>query len=282
VVLGAVAVALLAAFTVLAWVLKSQGWTSPVDESVSFLVRPWRNAWLTRFMWVASLPGDRPVIAPFTVMTAVILAIWGLRPGAVLLLVTMTGEALIQSMVATTLARPRPPAEFALIRKPVAFSFPSGHSWASLLFVLILGLVLWRTLPKHWSVRVAILSVASALALLVGASRVYLGVHWPSDVLGGWILALFSFVVASAVYLWVVERFDIHERGAPWGPRWFRVAATAAVLVIAVGLMVYGAMLDPLTRSALQARGSGRTPSIAVVVGARPFSDVPRRRSTCA
>jgi undecaprenyl-diphosphatase len=275
-------VALLAAFAVLAWVLKSQGWTSPVDESVSFLVRPWRNAWLTRFMWVASLPGDPPVIAPFTVITALVLAIWGLRPGAVLLLVTMTGEALLQSLVATTLARPRPPAEFALIRKPVAFSFPSGHSWASLLFVLILALVLWRTLPRHWSVRVAIVSVATALALLVGSSRIYLGVHWPSDVLGGWIFALFSFVVASAVYRWVVERFDIHERGAPWGPPWFRVAATATALVIAVGLVVYGASLDPLNAGALQVRGAQIPPAIAAARGPNPVPEVLRRRSTCA
>jgi hypothetical protein len=203
-------------------------------------------------MWVVSLPGDPPVIAPITVVAALLLAMWGLRAGAVLLLATMAGEAVVQHFVEVAFARARPPASFALIQLPAAFAFPSGHAWASLLLASVLGLVLWRSLPRNWTIRVAIVSGVVLVALLVGSSRVYLGVHWGTDVLGGWIMAVLSFVAVSALYLWVVKRFHIKELDPPLGRLWLRVTATGIGLVLAVGLLAYDARLDPLAPGALK------------------------------
>lgn len=65
------------------------------------------------------------------------------------------------------------------------FSFPSGHAMGSAVLALVLVLLAWRT---RW--RWPVLLVAGVFVLAVGASRVYLGVHYPSDVLGGWLAAL--------------------------------------------------------------------------------------------
>lgn len=278
----AVAVVCVAAFGVVAAFLKSHGWTSPFDQGVNLLMRNLRNPWTTQFMWVMSLPGDPPVIAPLTVVASLVLAIWGWRSGAVLLALTMVSEAAVQSLESSAFARPRPPAEFALIQRPTTLSFPSGHAWASLLLASVLGLVLWRTLPKHRSVRVVIVCAVVVVAMLVGVSRVYLGVHWPSDVAGGWMMAVVSLVVARAIYLWVVKRFCIKERGSTLGPGWFRIAVTALGVVLAVGLLVYDAGLNPLLPRGSQGQGPRAHAATDVTRSPDRPTSARERQATCA
>lgn len=77
-------------------------------------------------------------------------------------------------------------------------SFPSGHSMMSAVVYLTLGILVARIQPRR-SVRWFILSIAGMLTVLVGFSRIYLGVHWPTDVAGGWMLG-----GAWAVLVWLV------------------------------------------------------------------------------
>jgi undecaprenyl-diphosphatase len=77
-------------------------------------------------------------------------------------------------------------------------SFPSGHSMMSAMVWVTLGILLARTQPRR-RVRVFIVSISVLIPLLVGVSRVYLGVHWPTDVFGGWMLG-----GAWAVLFWLV------------------------------------------------------------------------------
>jgi len=102
------------------------------------------------------------------------------RLGLALLLIAMTGRALSEAQK-YWIARVRPDFEPHLVVVKTQ-SFPSGHATSSMIFYLTLALAL--TAGTSWSRPAA--ACAIALSLLVGVSRVMLGVHWPSDVIGGW------------------------------------------------------------------------------------------------
>jgi undecaprenyl-diphosphatase len=87
----------------------------------------------------------------------------------------------------------------------VSGSFPSGHAMMSAIVYLTLGTMLARLEPDK-IVRRYILGVAIGLTMTVGLSRVYLGVHWPSDVLGGWALGALWVVAVSQILDWAVRR----------------------------------------------------------------------------
>lgn len=102
----------------------------------------------------------------------------------------VASHAVVQLLKRTiTRARPRMPEGFAaLVQPPDRFSFPSGHAASSLSVALAVGAVLAP----------AAAALLVALALVVGLSRCYLGVHYPGDVIAGWMLAALG-VVASAM-----------------------------------------------------------------------------------
>ncbi len=90
-----------------------------------------------------------------------------------------------------TRARPRmPTGVLALIQPPDRFSFPSGHAASSLSVALALAFALGGPLG----------GVLVAVAVVVGLSRCYLGVHYPGDVLAGWLLAVLGTVAAGTVF----------------------------------------------------------------------------------
>lgn len=99
-------------------------------------------------------------------------------------------------------AVPRPGAE-TLVPIPGSFSFPSAHSFCSLIVFGMIGLLIFRALNRKgvpYNVAVAPGIILVIFAILIGISRIYVGVHWPSDVLGGWLLAGMWLPFASALY----------------------------------------------------------------------------------
>jgi undecaprenyl-diphosphatase len=106
------------------------------------------------------------------------------RIGLVLLAVTLTGRGLSEAQK-FWISRPRPDLEPHLVVVRTS-SFPSGHATSSMIFYLTVALVLAG--QSRW--RFAASAAAIILSLPIGTSRVMLGVHWPSDVVGGWALGL--------------------------------------------------------------------------------------------
>ena len=99
-------------------------------------------------------------------------------------------------------AVPRPGAE-TLVPIPGSFSFPSAHSFCSLIVLGMIGLLIFRALNRKgvpYNVAIVPGIILVIFAILIGISRIYVGVHWPSDVLGGWLLAGMWLPFASALY----------------------------------------------------------------------------------
>ena len=159
--------------------------------------------------WIESALIDITAMGGPTVLGLVVAAVVGFlllqgrrRSALVVLLAAVAGE-IINSALKSLFLRPRPEV-VPHLRLAYDTSFPSGHAMQSAIIYLTLGAMLMRLvsgrLTKIYCLTVAILATA-----LVGVSRVYLGVHYPTDVLAGWTIGL---VWASVCWL-VEQHFDV-------------------------------------------------------------------------
>jgi undecaprenyl-diphosphatase len=141
--------------------------------------------------WIEEIMRDLTALGGIAVLTLATLAVAGfflLRrtfASTLYLLVAVSGGLLISSVAKAAFDRPRPDlVPYGSIVHTA--SFPSGHSMMAAVAYLSLGVLVARTLPQR-RLKVYVLSLAALVTILVGASRVYLGVHWPTDVLAGWL-----------------------------------------------------------------------------------------------
>jgi len=147
-----------------------------------------RRSWLDRVMRTITRLGD-----PSSAMAAAgVLLLLGSRQAGARAAIALTASHLAVQAVKRSVNRPRPRLPVgvdSLIHAPDRFSFPSGHSAATLSVALPLA----ATLPLPAAAGVL------GLAMLVGLSRSYLGVHYPGDVFAGWLLAAGGVVMAGPV-----------------------------------------------------------------------------------
>jgi membrane-associated phospholipid phosphatase len=113
------------------------------------------------------------------------------------LAVALVSDILMQDLVKSVVDRNRPPARFMIGRYPPG-SFPSGHTTQSLVVYGLIALLLIKTQPA-WP-RIWPLVAAASLVLLIGASRIYLGAHWLTDVAGGIVLGTFWIIILHALF----------------------------------------------------------------------------------
>ena len=150
-------------------------------------------------------------VVPFDLLLVAVLA-WRrrVREGLFAAL-ALGGSALLNVAAKHAFGRVRPDL-WVSIAPEETFSFPSGHAMGSMTLAWVLLLLAWRT-PWRWPV----LLLAMPFAVLVGASRVYLGVHFPSDILAGWTAAS-VWAVASFLMVFHHHRHPWQRRGVPHTP----------------------------------------------------------------
>ncbi|GJF35159.1 hypothetical protein KNE206_78590 [Kitasatospora sp. NE20-6] len=192
------------AFAVIAFVLGSNAWAplgferAAADRAVAH--RP--SAAVTTAEAVTSLgTGVFPYLIALTAGVVLVRAYRPHRSGraaAGLLLAPVlwlvAGQLLRQGLM-RGFARPRPPASDRAFT-PSGFAFPSGHTFTAAVCAGLLALAVART---HPGARRAAAALALVFAAVIGATRVHLGVHWPLDVLGGWLLAAAWLLLGAAL-----------------------------------------------------------------------------------
>lgn len=169
-----------------------------VDRPVADFLADRRADSVTTAMRVLSNIGDVGFLVAVVIVVGGLWLVFTRRWGVLLFLaVALGGAVLLSSVVKELVARPRPPSELRAVEVS-SLSFPSGHAVHSTALFLALA-YLHGAVVKLWRARVVIWLAALSMALFVGFSRLYLGVHWLTDVLGGHALgAVWLAVVATA------------------------------------------------------------------------------------
>jgi undecaprenyl-diphosphatase len=161
--------------------------------------------------------GSTGVLAFLTFAATGFLVLVGKRAASMLLLFAVFGGAAAAQLLKFGFERARPDLVPHATQVFTA-SFPSAHSMLSAVVYLTIAAMLARMQPD-WHVRVYVFAVATLLTVAIGISRIYLGVHWPTDVLAGWtaggVWALICWMVARKLQ----HRGEIEQEGekAPEG-----------------------------------------------------------------
>lgn len=159
-----------------------------IDRPAAEWLGTHRDAWLTAALLIVTAVGGPAGLAVLTVLISSLVALWrrSWQP-VVLALVGAIGILLVVLTAKVLVVRERPPIPFAVITEK-GFSFPSGHAAGTAVVVSLSAWLLTRYLITRWIPQVVVWTVAIGLTGAVGLSRIYLGVHYVSDVVGGWLL----------------------------------------------------------------------------------------------
>jgi membrane-associated phospholipid phosphatase len=192
--LGALLIGSLA-FSVLAllffsWLTRQvfEGELTKFDLHIRLAVHQYASSGLTLAMEAFSDLGSPVFLSCLFVVLLIIFLLMRWRFAAIWLAVSMAGALALDVTLKDVFHRARPIAYF--IPQPQSYSFPSGHALGSFCFYMVLAGVLTARI-RNLAVRVLIWVFAGLLVGMIGFSRVYLGVHWPTDVIAGYAAAAF-------------------------------------------------------------------------------------------
>ena len=159
--------------------------------------------------WLQEMARDVTALGSFAFLGFITIAVAGYllisrRPALVLLMaVAVVGGVVINTLLKLGFDRPRPDIPHGI--RVFTASFPSGHAMLSAVTFLTLGALVARAEADR-RLKAYFVSMALFLTIIVGVSRVYLGVHYPSDVLAGWCVGSAWAILCWAVALWLEKR----------------------------------------------------------------------------
>jgi undecaprenyl-diphosphatase len=195
----------LVAFGALAFAIAELSIVTRLDRAITAAIHDLTGEGLNGLVaTVSELAGTGTVIWVTAAAVAVLLALRHWRGAAALALAVVATQAVV-TIAKAVMTRPRPADEIA-VSDPSGWSFPSAHSASAVALYVMLALIattLWRRQQLRPGVAFAI---AGGVVALVGLSRVYLGAHYPTDVLAGWLTGGILVVASWAACSWLPSR----------------------------------------------------------------------------
>ena len=149
--------------------------------------------WFQEMVRDVSALGATGILTLIVIAVAGYLLVVGSTRQAIFLVVAVSAGTLINRLLKLVIARPRPdivPHSTYVSNE----SFPSGHAANSAIVYLVLGMMLAGQVKSHAG-KMYVLAVCVFITIIVGLSRIYLGVHWPSDVIAGWLVGMIWAIV---------------------------------------------------------------------------------------
>ena len=194
-----------------------------IDVTITREFQENQSPWLLSSMVAVSYIGNTSLLSlGLIILTIVLLWIVDLRLEAVMVAAVSAVSSILNWLIKYLVARPRPTASLVdVIQHAGGSSFPSGHVMSYVAFWGLLfsfGIILFK--GNYWW-RSALLIVSGLFVVLVGPSRIYLGDHWASDVLGAYLIGGLLLGVSLWIYLYLKERGVLAPRRSTWA-KYFR------------------------------------------------------------
>lgn len=174
-----------------------EAFDTKIYESISFL----KLNFMTRFFKNITRFGDAEIL--IVIAATCLIFIKNKKIGASIA-INLASIGLINHILKIIIQRPRPPIEFRMVEE-ISFSFPSGHSMASMAFYGLIIYFVFKYL-KNRPAKITICTALSILIILIGTSRVYFGVHYASDVIAGFIASIGYLIIYIRIVLKLIER----------------------------------------------------------------------------
>lgn len=167
------------------------------DEPIYNFIIAFKNPGLSRFMaYITTL--SNPVVIVFLCCLSLLFLIVHKKWPIALVGTSLISVAFNQG-IKNIIKRPRP--DHLRLIEENGYSFPSGHAMGSMAFYGFLIMIIFKLNINRW-LKIILIFLISVLILLIGISRIYLGVHYPSDILGGYLLSMAL----------IIKCFDIFEK----------------------------------------------------------------------
>jgi undecaprenyl-diphosphatase len=190
---------MLTAFGILAWETLFHNEMVLFDDSFVWLIRYFANPALDKIMIIITDIGfgtSYIVIVAITLLLLAYLKRWR-EWGA--LAICLTGGALLSFLLKILFHRTRP--DLFRVVQETGYSFPSGHALATMCFYGMVAYLIMRTIDS-WRGRLTVMTLAVVLSMLIGISRIYLGVHYPTDVIAGYAAGSMWLAFCISLLMW--------------------------------------------------------------------------------
>ena len=158
-------------------------WLLPLEESCLLTLKEWNNPTLDRYMTALTWLAQGQITIPILLAISGILIYRNEAITALVLAIGLSGSWLLNGIFKSFFRRKRPDL-WASSKRPMDYSYPSGHSMSAISFYGLLAAILTQSLSVPLGITAPLVA---GLTFGVGFSRVYFGVHWPTDVLSGWV-----------------------------------------------------------------------------------------------